>query len=287
MSVDVAAAEEFIHANARLIDRHRSAVLLHDAPKEPVLRALRAYRNADGGFGHALEPDVRDPYSQPASTLHALDVLSEIDALDDPMVSDAATWVSSIAHPNGSLPFVLPTAADAPLAPFLAPSDDDSFLTFGVAGALWQAGAGDPWLRPATEWCWARLEHADALGAHWVLFALRFLDSVSDEERASAAFERLRPLIGPDGAIAVAGGTENERITPLMLSQHPGARSRVLFRDDQVEADLDALEEDQQSDGGWTFDWLAWSPGQTVECRGLMTVRALHALLAHGRVARP
>src|SRR5215510_14808730 len=74
MPVDIAAAERFIHANARLLERHRLAVLLYGAPVAPVLEALRAYRNPDGGFGHALEPDVRAPDSEPASVLQALEV---------------------------------------------------------------------------------------------------------------------------------------------------------------------------------------------------------------------
>jgi len=44
MPVDIAAAERFIHANARLLERHRLAVLLYGAPVAPVLEALRAYR---------------------------------------------------------------------------------------------------------------------------------------------------------------------------------------------------------------------------------------------------
>jgi hypothetical protein len=51
----------------------------------------------------------------------------------------------------------------------------------------------------------------------------------------------------------------------------------------QIEADLDALQNGQQDDGGWTFDWLAWSPGQSVEWRGIVTLRALATLRAHGR----
>jgi hypothetical protein len=120
-----------------------------------------------------------------------------------------------------------------------------------------------------------------------VKFALDFLDSVPDEARAVAAIEQLRPRIGADGSIAVSGGTEDERLTPLMLSERPGARSRALFTEDQIEADLDRLEKGQQDDGGWTFDWLAWSPGQSVEWRGAMTLRALATLAAHGRVELP
>jgi hypothetical protein len=98
---DVNAAERFLLANARLLDRHRLAVLLHDGPIEPVLDALRAYRNPDGGFGHALEPDIRAPSSEPSATMRALEVLEEVGALDDPMAGEAAAWVASIAEPDG------------------------------------------------------------------------------------------------------------------------------------------------------------------------------------------
>src|SRR5947209_14415800 len=129
MAVDVASAERFMLANARLLDRHRLAVLLHGAPAAPAIDALRAYRNPDGGFGHALEPDVRAPASEPAATLHALDVLAGIGALGDPMVADAAAWFASIADLDGGVPFVLPTASAHPHAPWMVPSDGGSQLT--------------------------------------------------------------------------------------------------------------------------------------------------------------
>jgi hypothetical protein len=287
MPVDVESAERFVLANARLLDRHRLAVLLHGAPVAPVLDALRAYRNPDGGFGHALEPDVRAPDSEPAAALHALEVLAEVGALDDPMVGDAAAWVAAIADADGGVPFVLPTAAAHPHAPWMVPSEGGSHLTFAIAGALWEAGAGEPWLRRATEWCWAKLERPEELSAYFVKFALDFLDRVPDHARAVAAIEALRSRIGADGSIPVPGGTESERLTPLTLSERPGRRSRALFTGDQIAADLDLLEQGQQDDGGWTFDWLAWSPGQSVEWRGAVTLRALATLRAHGRVDLP
>ena len=111
MSHDIEAARRFIHANGRLIDRHRLSVMLDGAPIEPLLTALRAYRNPDGGFGHALEPDVRCPGSQPAAPLQALEVLVDAGAYDEPMVADAVDWVGAIAAPDGGVPTVLPSAA--------------------------------------------------------------------------------------------------------------------------------------------------------------------------------
>src|ERR1700722_7198777 len=211
MPVDVNAAEQFMLANARFLDRHRVAVLLHDAPVLPVLDALSAYRNPDGGFGHALEPDVRAPQSEPTATLHALEVLDGIGALDDPTVASAGVWIGRIADPDGGVPFVPPTAAANPHAPWMVPADGGSHLTFAIAALLWKARSSEPWLRNATEWCWAKLQRPDELSAYFVKFSLDFLDHVPDHSRASTAIEDLRPRIDSNGSIPVPGGTENER----------------------------------------------------------------------------
>jgi hypothetical protein len=285
MPVDIDAAERFVLANARLLDRHRLAVLLRGAPVEPVLDALRAYRNPDGGFGHALEPDIRAPTSEPSSTLHALVVLTEVGALDDQLVGDAAGWVATIAEPDGGVPFSLPASAPYPRAPFLGPpSPGGSFFTLALAGRLWEAGSEELWLERATQWCWASLEDAGDLHAYGVKCALDFLDRVPDETRANETIERLRPHLEEDGSIPVRGGAENERLTAVTLSERPGLRSRALFTDEQIQADLARLEQGQQPDGGWLFDFGVWSPGQLAECRGLVTLQALATLDAHGRL---
>src|SRR5436309_9490965 len=97
MPIDIEAAERFMLANARVLERHHLAVILHGAPAQSALDALLPYRNPDGGFGHALEPDVRGPESEPVAVQHALEMLVDIGATDHPMLADAATWVASVA----------------------------------------------------------------------------------------------------------------------------------------------------------------------------------------------
>ncbi|NEK56556.1 hypothetical protein GCU56_01530 [Geodermatophilus sabuli] len=283
MTIDIGAARQFVHANGRLIDRHRLATVFDGAPVEPLLTALRAYRNPDGGFGHALEPDVRCPGSQPAATLQALEVLLEAGAADDPMVADAADWVAAVAEPDGGVTTVLPSAAGYPRAPWMEPSTGSGFLTYALAAALWRAGAGTEWLDRATGWCWQQLETDRDVGGYTVAFAIDFLDAVPDPARAAAALDGLRPALDRHGRVAVPGGTENERITPVELSPHPGSRSRTLFTEDQIRSDLDRLDADQQPDGGWTVDYLPWCPAQALEWRGMATLRALAALRDNGR----
>lgn len=284
MSIDLTAARQFVESTARVLERHRLAVLLDGGPVEPVLTALRAYRNADGGFGHALEPDVRCPGSQPSAALAALNVLAEVNAAHSPMVTEVADWIAAIAHPDGGVPTVLPSADGHPRAPWMEPDAEAGFLTYALAAALWRLGVRHPWLEKGTTWCWNRIDGIDKPVGYTVQFALRFLDAVPDPDRAAAAVERFRSAIRDDGTVAVEGGIENEHIKPLDLSPHPAAPSRALFDDETIAADLDRLEREQWDDGGWDFHFLHFSPGQTVEWRGVVTLDAIRALREHGRL---
>ncbi|MGO9884561.1 MAG: hypothetical protein ACLPV4_16295 [Solirubrobacteraceae bacterium] len=283
MPIDRAAAEQFIWASARLLDRHRYAMLFAGAPAEPVVEALSGYRNADGGFGHGLEPDLRCPSSQPAPTLYALEILNEAGAAADTMVRVARGWLASIAAPDAGVPAVLPGFEDFPHAPWFAPGPG-SALTFGLAAAL-HAGevADDEWLGRATDWCWDAIATNEQPRGYWLKYACAFLDAVPDEDRARAAIASLSERIDP-GAGAVTGFVEGEALRPLDLSPRPGGRSRGLVTGAQIDAHLDAVESEQQQDGGWRFDWLAWSPAQTNDWRGNVTIRALIWLRDNGRL---
>src|ERR1700676_1119108 len=104
MPIDHSAAESFIWSAARLVDRHRYSLLFADGPTGPVLQALRGYRNPDGGFGHALEPDLRGPASQPAPMLYALEILNETGAAEGELARDARGWIAHVAAPDGGIP---------------------------------------------------------------------------------------------------------------------------------------------------------------------------------------
>ena len=285
--IDIAAARRFIYDDARLLERHRLAALLDDASHGPVLDALRPYRNDDGGWGHALEPDLRGPDSQVSGALSALGVLAELGTAADlavaPLVTETADWLASVALPEGQVPHVLPSAADYPAAPWMRPNDN-GMLTFAIAAHLWELGVNHPWLDAATAWCWNQLDGDGLLGGYAVMFAVHFLDAVPEPDRVAGAVERIRPVLADDGTIAVEGGQDGERLTPLLLSTRPGAPSRALFSEAQISAELDRLEAEQLDDGGWDFDFLHWSPGQAVEWRGIVTLGALRTLRLHGRV---
>ena len=284
MPVDRAAAETFIWKTARLLDRHRYSMLFEDGPAEPVIDALRGYQNPDGGFGHALEPDVRCPSSQPSPTLYALEILHEAGSADGELASNAHAWLAQIAGPDGSVPSALPDFDGHPHAPWYT-AEPGSMLTFALVAACHEGGAaGGEWLERATDWCWRSIETTKRPAGYLLKFALAFLDAVPAEDRARKAIDSLAGRVD-SSAVEPVGGTEGERLRPLDLSPGPGSRSRALVAEAQIEAHLDTVKSEQCDDGGWMFDWLAWSPAQTADWRGIVTIRALTWLRDNGRAS--
>src|ERR1700749_2409767 len=106
---DFSAAAAFVAANARVLDRRRFERLFEDGPAAPVRDAVAAYRNDDGGFGHALEPDLRTAATQPAAVEMALRVLDACDAWNEALVRGALDWLVTVAPEAGGATFVLPT----------------------------------------------------------------------------------------------------------------------------------------------------------------------------------
>ena len=282
---DVDRARRFLARNARVLDRHRFAHLIDGAPAEPVLRALRAHVNEDGGFGHALEPDLRSPTSQPGAVQHAIEMLGECEAADDPMLRGACDFLLSASNPDGGVPFVLASIGDDERAPWWQPSPDSSLIqTAANAAALLRAGAEHPWLDGAVAYCWEHLDRATET-AYDALFAVAFLDAVPDADRAEAALGEVGERILAAGLIALDPAAGGDVHTPLDLSPRPGARSRRLFDHATIDAHLDALAGAQGEDGGWGFGWPEWSPAATLDWRGYLTLHALLLLGAHGRLA--
>ena len=108
MTVDLAAAQAFLDTHARILDRHRHALLQGHGDPGRVLAALAAYRNPDGGYGWGLEPDLRAPESQPAAAGHAFEVFAEIAPHVSAHAAALCDWLDAITLADGGLPFVAP-----------------------------------------------------------------------------------------------------------------------------------------------------------------------------------
>jgi hypothetical protein len=284
---DLNAAAAFVAANARVLDRRRFQRLFEDGPTAPVRDAVAAYRNDDGGFGHALEPDCRAPGSQPAAAEMALRVLDEADAWDKDLVRGACDWLMAVAPAEGGAAFVEPTLADWPHAPWWVPEEGHpaSLIATGmIAGTLHARGVSHPWLDGATEVMWNRIGALNETSGYEMFGVLRFLQHVPDRDRAREAFVRVGPLLIERNLVALDPEASGEVHGVLDFAPEPDSLARSLFDDVTVKAHLDHLAQAQRDDGGWTFNWPAWSPAAELDWRGFLTVDALRVLRANARL---
>ena len=168
MSVDVDRASEFLLRHARLLERRRFAHRVDRPDPGGVAAAVLAYRNPDGGFGQALEPDCRTPHSQPQATRLALGALADVGRLDPEVAEGAAAWAATVLAPEGGLPFCLPTVVGYPRAPWWEPGGDPPPAgitpTGGLVGRLREAGVAAAWRDRAEAWCFAELDRTVAAG---------------------------------------------------------------------------------------------------------------------------
>jgi hypothetical protein len=271
------AAHHFLAAHGRVLDLRRFERLFGGGDAAPVCDAVAAYRNADGGFGNALEPDGRTPHSQPVATEQALRILDQADAWDDELARGACDQLEATAPPEGGAVFVAHNIEGWPAAPWWQPQDGVSLISTGqIAGTLHARAIEHPWLRRATEVMWELIDGLADPGAYDLIGALRFLDHVPDRKRAQAALARVEPALR--SVVTLDPEAPGEIHGPLNFAPDPGSIARSLFDDATIRAHLDHLAAGQQPDGGWTFNFPAWSPAQEADWRGCFTVDALDTL---------
>ncbi|HOZ38431.1 MAG TPA: hypothetical protein PLH64_06785 [Anaerolineaceae bacterium] len=114
-------ARSFVNKNARPLDLARWMYLFEDGSEQNVLEFLAAYQNADGGFGHALEPDCWNPNSSPVQTWTATQIIKEINLEDKehPSIQGILNYLSSGEDFNGhTWANSIPTNNDYPHAPW-------------------------------------------------------------------------------------------------------------------------------------------------------------------------
>jgi hypothetical protein len=289
MDMDLNAAVSFVATHARILERRRLHLLLGEGSPEDVLAALDAYRNPDGGYGWALEPDLRSATSQPVAAMHALEVLAEVRDAKSQRAPELCDWLADHTLPDGGVPFGLPYSDTAGSAPHWADADatvSSLQMTAQLAAQAHRLArhradiAGHPWLATATSYCLDAIDRTvETPHAYELMFVMRFLDAVAEHvPRARPLVDRLTRYVTSNGPTPVTGGAEDEVLHLLDFTPYADAPSRASFTTDAIAADLDRLAGQQQPDGGWTVDYTLYSPAAALEWRGYATVQAVAVL---------
>ncbi|MFI5317172.1 MAG: hypothetical protein ACHQ6T_15835 [Myxococcota bacterium] len=285
-------ARGFLLTEARPLERALFLREFEGAPAAPVFAALADYRNADGGFGHALEPDLRMAASSALATATGLDVLRELGADDtQPLVRGALAWVAE--------------RFDAQIPGWrYVPADVDAFPR--APHWNWELHRpGGPWdhlLNPGARF----LSH----WSFWPRLAPRApFESLS---RAFAAHVMGLTTVGPDSlnyAAEVEGAPLRAKLRELArtnVSRDPSTWGSYCARPlklaptpesplaecltAETARNLDWEIGQQGTDGSWQPNWT-WDGAYPAdweiarrEWQGQLTLRALRSLRAYGRI---
>lgn len=291
-------ARAFVLDHARPLERALFAHEFEGGSAEAVWHALQVFANADGGFGHALEPDCRAPDSSTLATITAFPLLRRTGApADHPLVVGGVRYlVDSCERAWPGWRALPPSANDHPRAFWwnhdpAAPRTDEQWSnpSAAVVACLHHYPAEVPpdLLQAVTEKAFAVLDaQADTLSGHDFLTFVELAESLPAPLNTrvwSRLKTRARTAILTDPAQWTGYG-----VRPLWAVTHP--QSPLMDGlDDAVLAHLDYEIDQQQPDGSWHPFW-SWGRFETDwatarrEWQGQLTVKTLTALKAFGRL---
>ncbi|QQO08846.1 hypothetical protein [Breznakiella homolactica] len=137
----------WIHRNARELELSLWRYFFEEGSREAVLSALEPYRNHDGGFGHAMEPDNWNPGSTPNTCLYALHILGAIGFWDpdSPLCGGILSFLEEAEQPGGGWLFSVPENDRYPRAPWWNYSEKENTaqgpgLTAEISGIILRYG---------------------------------------------------------------------------------------------------------------------------------------------------
>lgn len=262
-----ATAQRFIEKYARPLEQARFRHAFQDGSQTEILEALRAFQNPDGGFGRALEPDLRAPESSALATSHAFQVLRSLStSASHELIASALTYLLvSLDREEAHWRIIPPAAQRSPHAPWWDQAGrEDEFDTFSLnptaelLGYCYEQRASVPEdvLTLLANRIYVRLAVPGELEMHELLCCLR-----------------MEQTIGLPGELVEVLGTALTAQIPKRIATNPSEWTGYSLRpvqvvespdspwlgglEDAVAANLDYEIDSQSPDGSWapTWDW--------------------------------
>ena len=300
-------ARDFLLTEARPLEKALFLMEFESGNVTDVLEELGIFQNSDGGFGQALEPDVRTPSSSALCTEMGLRYLAEwqVPSLH-PMVRSAVKYLIDSLDPDTRVWRVIPVDAnDHPHAPWWHDEDGslantfDDFLVIPRAGILaslyhYVELIPDGCLAALTESVISDIKNLEAEkfggGGDALVYTRRLAEAPGLSDKIKDwLVPRVKELTDQNVARDPALWT-GYCAPPLKLAPTPKAITAEIL-DDCIPAHLDYLIEGQTSRGIWepTWNWGSfysdeWPLAQK-EWRGILTMDTLITLRAFDRLA--
>ncbi len=272
MTINFKAARDFVYANGVLWERDLFAWLFQGGSLARLHHSLKAYQNADGGYGNALEHDVRCPQSHPLALEFLLGVLGDNGVPVGKLLDGVPAWLEAQQNADGSLRNP-PELLDYPHAPWW--SDGGQSMPDAIVGSLMQFNAATPALRERTAQWVVRHVTPDSIRANeWLFMAYHAYDYFMhvDAVPGGTALSDYRAA-AVENIVTLAQQAPPEQFYSLLrfipAPESPVAKALPPAFLAHV---LDTLQAGQQQDGGWhdQHGLPQWYPYVTMQVlRGL------------------
>jgi len=292
-------ARAFVAATARPLDQALFDFHVGAGGAAAVFSALVGYQNADGGFGHGLEPDLATPASSAIATSVGLRVLSAVDApASHTMVRAAIAWLDeALDRESGVWPIITPEVDLASHAPWWSWSKDlaDIWNGFRFNPSAELLGYLYRWREAAPA---ALIDGAEA-ALRASLAEVRIIEAAYDLKCAAKLAQA--PGVPPDlrqtliervVRSELAHDPTDEHGSALDLAPSPASPFAEPLAA-RIDPAIDALIAAQDEDGGWPLFWdwsfvdeAAWAKAKA-DWRGWLTREALETLAAWRRIEAP
>ncbi|MCA9881850.1 MAG: hypothetical protein KC708_02725 [Anaerolineae bacterium] len=291
-------AISYIKNHARPLEKARYAFYFEDGVIADILSALADFQNADGGFGHGLECDLRLADSSVIATTVAFQCFTEFKIPGDhPMVVNACQYLMATydaAHANW--PIIPPNISDAPHAPWWAYRDDriDNLVNprAEIVGYLnaypehFPATLREQLTQAVVDYLF---EQPDELEMHDLYCYLRLWQSNSLPSDVSARMGTKLNRIVDKTVDRSRDNWQDYSLNPLAVAPGPDSPFAERFRE-EIDQNLDYIIETQGEDGAWLPNWSwgeqwpdAWAQAQR-EWGGIITLGNLRTLQSFGRI---
>jgi hypothetical protein len=290
---DFLKARDFILTNARMIERRLYQFHFENDSPEGVFHAVYAYRNADGGFGHGMEPDTASPESQPLFSIMALETLDEIGYLTEEIIlNDFMPYFESITTEKGGIPWMFRPKSTYPCEEHFKTVKEWAALstTAPLLGILEKYKIDIPWMKKAEQFVWSEFERIKEKHVFCYLCVprwLTFLKYTKNRDEAQKTMENLKNWILTEGVICQDKTDAGWGLygKPHSLNYAPSAESMLypLFDKETIESDLKELINRQKEDGRWDT-WYGISDGTKLEWAGIQTLWTLKTLKNYNRI---
>ncbi|WP_128894335.1 hypothetical protein [Longirhabdus pacifica] len=256
--VNVEKAKHFLQYEGRPLDYALYCYAFEHGSREEVKKALQHFQNEDGGFGNAIEPDMRCKASSAIGTAIGLRFLYLIEAdSQDEMVQSAVHYLlrTFVKEKNG-WQIVPKEVNNAPRAVWWNYSEDWPWgnPTMEIIGLLrhYHTLVPQEFLQHLTTSALSYITELEHFDHHETMSIMRMIPFLTDQQYDKIASNINKMLL------SIVETDQNKWNTyglqPLYVIPHPSCKQYELFAK-VIPDNLDHLIAQQTSHGNWEGNW--------------------------------